>query len=73
MHRAAEFIRRVQLDDSRATALYSERTGAERMNARLKNEFGGNTIMVKGGPKVMGHLMFGVLALPADQLMRLRQ
>ncbi len=52
---------------------YNERTGAERTNARLKDEFGGNTIMVKGGTKIMGHLMFGVLALSADQLMRLRQ
>lgn len=52
---------------------YNERTAAERSNARLKDEFGGNTIMVKGGEKVMSHLMFGVLALSADQLMRLRQ
>jgi hypothetical protein len=52
---------------------YNERTGAERSNARLKDEFGGKTIMVKGGEKVMSHLMFGVLALSADQLMRLRQ
>jgi hypothetical protein len=52
---------------------YNERTAAERSNARLKDEFGGNTVMVKGGAKVMGHLMFGILALSADQLMRLRQ
>jgi hypothetical protein len=52
---------------------YNERTAAERSNARLKDEFGGNTLRVKGGTKVMGHLMFGVLALSADQLMRLRQ
>lgn len=52
---------------------YDERTGAERCNARLKDEFGGKTLMVKGGTKVMGHLMFGILALSADQLMRLRQ
>jgi len=52
---------------------YNERTGAERSNARLKDEFGAKTIMVKGGDKVMSHLMFGVLALSADQLMRLRQ
>ncbi len=51
---------------------YNERTVAERSNARLKDEFGGNTVRVKGGTKVMGHLMFGVLALSADQLMRLR-
>ena len=52
---------------------YHERTVAERSNARLKDEFGGRAVMVKGNTKVMGHLMFGVLALSADQLMRLRQ
>ena len=52
---------------------YNERTVAERSNARLKDEFGGNAIRVKGGTKVMAHLMFGVLALSADQLMRLRE
>ncbi len=52
---------------------YNERTVAERSNARLKDEFGGNTLRVKGSTKVMGHLMFGILALSADQLMRLRQ
>lgn len=52
---------------------YNERTVAERTNARLKDEFGGNHIMVKGNTKVMGHLMFGILALSADQLMRLRR
>jgi len=52
---------------------YNERTVAERSNGRLKDEFGGHTIRVKGSVKVMGHLMFGVLALAADQLIRLRQ
>ena len=52
---------------------YNERTAAERSNARLKDEFGGQTIRVKGDTKVMAHLMFGILALSADQLMRLRQ
>ena len=52
---------------------YRERTVAERTNARLKDEFGGRNIMVKGHAKVMSHLMFGLLALGADQLMRLRR
>ena len=52
---------------------YHERTVAERMNARLKDEFGANTIWVKGNTKVMSHLMFGLLALSVDQLMRLLQ
>jgi len=51
---------------------YHERTVAERSNARLKDEFGGNTLRVRGATKVMSHLMFGVLALSADQRMRLR-
>ncbi|MBL0355297.1 MAG: transposase [Candidatus Dechloromonas phosphoritropha] len=52
---------------------YNERTVAERSNARLKDEFGGTTLRVQGAVKVMSHLMFGILALAADQLMRLRQ
>lgn len=51
---------------------YNERTAAERTNARLKDEFGARHVQVKGPTKVMGHLMFGVLALSTDQLMRLR-
>lgn len=50
---------------------YNERTTAERANARLKDEFGGCMVRVRGQAKVMCHLMFGVLALAADQLMRL--
>ena len=52
---------------------YKERTVAECSNARLKNEFGGRNLRVLGARKVMGHLMFGVLALSGDQFMRLRQ
>jgi len=40
-------------------------------NGRLKDDFGGRHIRVKGNAKVMSHLMFGVLALTADQLLRL--
>ena len=49
---------------------YNERTNVERVYARLKDEFGGRTIRVRGYAKVMTHLMFGILALTADQLMR---
>jgi len=52
---------------------YNERSVAERSNARLKDEFGGCNVRVRGATKVMSHLMFGILALSADQLMRLRQ
>ena len=52
---------------------YNERTVAERSNARLKDEFGGRHVRVQGAEKVMCHLMMGILALSADQLMRLRR
>jgi hypothetical protein len=50
---------------------YKERTMVERVNARLKDEFGGNQIRVRGAAKVMAHLMFGVLALTVDQWLRI--
>ena len=50
---------------------YKKRTNVERVYARLKDEFGGRMIRVRGWAKVMTHLMFGILALTADQLMRL--
>jgi hypothetical protein len=52
-------------------ARYRERTTVERVNGRLKDEFGGRNVRVRGGAKVMAHLMFGVLALTADQILRL--
>jgi len=36
----------------------------------LKDEFGARHVRVRGATKVMAHLMFGVLALTADQLLR---
>lgn len=50
---------------------YKERSQAERTNARLKDEYGGRHIRVRGNAKVMSHLMFGVLALTADRMLRL--
>jgi hypothetical protein len=50
---------------------YKERSQAERTNARLKDDYGGRHIRVRGHAKVMSHLMFGLLALTADQLLRL--
>lgn len=50
---------------------FRERTMVERVNARLKDEFGGRYVRVRGAAKVMAHLMFGVLALTADQILRL--
>jgi len=50
---------------------YKERTMVERVNARLKDEFGGRNVRVRGAAKVMAHLMFGILALTADQILRM--
>jgi hypothetical protein len=50
---------------------YHERTAVERAYSRLKNEFGARCVRVRGHAKVQLHLMFGVLALFADQLLRL--
>jgi hypothetical protein len=50
---------------------YKNRTMSERVNARLKDEFGGRTTRVRGASKVMAHLMFGIIALTVDQLLRL--
>lgn len=50
---------------------YKTRTMSERVNARLKDEFGANQIRVRGAAKVMAHLMFGVLALTVDQWLRI--
>lgn len=49
---------------------YNERSTVERINGRLKDEFGGRMVRVRGHAKVMCHLMFGMLALTVDQLMR---
>ena len=50
---------------------YRERSTVERVNGRLKDEFGGRHLRVRGPGKVMCHLMFGILALTVEQLMRL--
>jgi hypothetical protein len=50
---------------------YKERTAVERFNSRIKEEFGAGNVMVRGAKKVMMHLMFGVIALFADQLLKL--
>jgi hypothetical protein len=52
-------------------ARYKERSSSERVNGRLKDEFGGRYVRVRGAIKVMAHLMFGVLVLTVDELLRL--
>ena len=50
---------------------YKKRSGAERVFSRLKEEFGVTFLRVRGPRKVTAHVMFSVLALTADQLLRL--
>lgn len=50
---------------------YNERTAVERGNGRLKDEFGARSVQVRGPEKVMMHLMFGVISLFADQLLKI--
>ena len=50
---------------------FKERTSVERVYGRLKDEFGGRMIRVRGATKVMTSLMFGILALTADEILRL--
>jgi hypothetical protein len=51
-------------------ARFAERSTVERVYSRLKDEFGARYVRVRGHAKVMAHLMFGVVALTADQLLR---
>ena len=69
---AAERAKRrlIKLPDPRDLT-YNERTTAERANARIKDEFGGRHLRVRGHLKAFCHLMFGVVALAADSIVRL--
>lgn len=49
---------------------FAERTAVERVFSRLKDEFGGKCVRVRGAAKVMAHLTFGLLALTVDQILR---
>ena len=42
---------------------YVVRSGSERINGRLKDEFGGRHVRVRGYDKVLAHLMFGMTVL----------
>lgn len=52
---------------------FRQRSAAERVNSNLKDNFGGQHVRVRGAVKVMAHLMFGLLALTALQLLRERR
>jgi hypothetical protein len=60
----------VPLEPDRARR-YNNRTSVERFNSRLKDEFGGRMVRVRGKPKVHAHLMFGVLVVFAQALLGL--
>lgn len=53
------------------TIRYNQRSSSERVNSRLKDDFGGRMVRVRGNVKVACHLLFGILALTADQLLNL--
>jgi hypothetical protein len=50
--------------------IFDFRTMAERINARLKDEFGARFVRVRGAIKVRCHLVFGLVALTVDQILR---
>jgi len=50
---------------------FRERTTVERVNARLKDEFGLRDIRVRGHRKIATQVMFAVLVLTADQILKL--
>jgi len=49
---------------------YNERSTVERVNGRLKDEFGAHMVRVRRHAKMMSHLMFGIIALTVDQPMK---
>ena len=58
-HRPAEAVR------------YNQRSAAERVNSSLKDNCGAAFVRVRGPAKVFCHLMFGVVVLAVEQLLRL--
>ena len=52
-------------------ARFRERSSAERANPNLKDNYGRRFVRVRGAAKVMAHLMFGIIALTANQLFNL--
>lgn len=70
-NRVAEWELRAQEMTWAEQDRFAERTMVERVFSRLKDEFGARFIRVRGASKIMAHLMFGVLALTVDQLLKL--
>ena len=51
---------------------YKARSSVERTNSHLKDNRGGRQVRVRGHDKVYAHLMFGILSIAAEQLLRLQ-
>jgi len=60
----------VEMEPDRARR-YCHRSQAERFNSRLKDNCGGRFVRVRGHPKVHAHLMFGLLVIFAEALLKL--
>jgi hypothetical protein len=52
---------------------YKVRSQSERVNAYLKDSHGGSDVWVRGHCKIMLHLMFGLMVIAAQQILRLLQ
>ncbi|MXZ18187.1 MAG: transposase [Rhodothermaceae bacterium] len=77
-NRKAEYTREQQAQrhagfTSPQRVRYTERSTVERAFGRLKDEVGARHVRVRGYQKVMCHLMFGVVVLAVDQLLRMIQ
>ena len=77
-NRKAEYTREQQAQraagfTSPERVRYGERSTVERAFGRLKDEFGARHVRVRGYQKVLCHLMFGVVVLAVDQLLRMIQ
>ena len=49
---------------------YKERSSVERVNSYLKDSFSGRSIWAKGAKKVFSHLMFSILAMTGQRLLK---
>ena len=54
--------------ESASQVRYHVRSGVERDNSEMKDNYGANHVRVKGHLKVLCHLMSGVLVLTAKQI-----
>jgi hypothetical protein len=68
---AEELARRRAVYEPAEAIRYNERAAAKRVNGALKDSYGGRTVRVRSHAKVFCHLMFGILALTIEPLMRL--